>query len=386
MESFEVGIVGGGIHGVAAAFHLTQRGTKTVLFEKGYPASGPTGRSSAVCRAYYTNEFLAGVARDGIDILRRLPELSAGADAAFHETGALFLHGPEEVDAVASAVAGLGRVGVQAELLSVDDLRRRFPEFNVDDVACGVWEAAAGHADPAAATTGLYEAALATGHLTGRLRIEIVGIEPAREGVVVTTAAGASTRVDALLIAAGPWTAPLARLVGAELPLTVERHWVVTCGWGRATPIPFVYADVVGGYYAKPEGTDLFCLGPLSAEPEVDADDFDETVHAEEAERMLAPAARRIPGLEDADFRGGWASLYDVSPDWQPVLGAIAEGVYVDAGTSGHGFKLAPAWGAHVADLVTGGTVDPGLAQFSPDRFARGELVAAGFGDVRILG
>ena len=85
-------------------------------------------------------------------------------------------------------------------------------------------------------------------------------------------------------------------------------------------------------------------------------------------------------------MQGGWASLYDVSPDWQPVIGAIAPGIFVDAGTSGHGFKLAPALGAHVADLVMGRRVDPGLEAFSPARFETGHGLDAGFGEVRILG
>ena len=95
--------------------------------------------------------------------------------------------------------------------------------------------------------------------------------------------------------------------------------------------------------------------------------------------------ARRYPLMHDAQPRGGWASLYDVSPDWQPVIGEIADGVFVDAGTSGHGFKLAPALGRHVADLVLG-RPDPRIAQFDPRRFENGELLSAGYRDARILG
>jgi glycine/D-amino acid oxidase-like deaminating enzyme len=66
METFDVGIVGAGVHGASAAFHLASRGVKPVIFERWAPAAGPTGRSSAVCRAYYTNPFLARAARDSI--------------------------------------------------------------------------------------------------------------------------------------------------------------------------------------------------------------------------------------------------------------------------------------------------------------------------------
>jgi glycine/D-amino acid oxidase-like deaminating enzyme len=94
-----------------------------------------------------------------------------------------------------------------------------------------------------------------------------------------------------------------------------------------------------------------------------------------------------VPHLAASEFHGGWASLYDVSPDWQPVIGEVAPNVFVDAGTSGHGFKLAPALGKHVADLVVGSAdLDPGLAEFDPFRFERGSSLAAGYRDARILG
>lgn len=86
-------------------------------------------------------------------------------------------------------------------------------------------------------------------------------------------------------------------------------------------------------------------------------------------------------------MHSGWASLYDVSPDWQPVIGEVAPGIFVDAGTSGHGFKLAPALGGHVAALVAGDETDPSLGDFHPDRFGRQRsTLAAGYGEARILG
>ena len=101
---------------------------------------------------------------------------------------------------------------------------------------------------------------------------------------------------------------------------------------------------------------------------------------------MAALATRRIPRLKDAFSTGGWASLYDVSPDWMPVIGEVAPGVFVDAGTSGHGFKLGPALGADVAALVTGSEVDPGISEFAPARFSSGRTLAGGYGSARILG
>jgi glycine/D-amino acid oxidase-like deaminating enzyme len=272
-----------------------------------------------VCRAYYTNDFLARVAHEALELF------AGGAleDAAYQRTGALFLHGQEEAGDVPPVVDRLASIGTPLELLDKSALESRFPGFVLDDIALGVWEDDGGRADPVGTTTGLYRKALDQG-LTSRLRTTVTHIESSPEGVTVIAADGRPTTCERLLIAAGPWTAPLARQAGVDLPLTVERHWVVTCKWGSATPIPFVFADIPGGYYATPEGSNMFCLGPLSEEPNADPDHYDEGIHNDEVDRMLEPVARRVPALQGAEFVGGWASLYDVSPDWQPVIGEIA--------------------------------------------------------------
>ncbi len=173
--------------------------------------------------------------------------------------------------------------------------------------------------------------------------------------------------------------------MGIDLPLRVERHVVATFRWAGAEPAP-AHGDVAGGYYFRPEGEELFLAGPLAPEPQVDPEDFDQEIRPDEVERLAARVVRRVPRLSVSQVHGGWASLYDVSPDWQPVIGEIAPHVFVDAGTSGHGFKLAPALGRHLAELVLGEEIDPGLATFDPFRFERGAPLASGYGEARILG
>jgi glycine/D-amino acid oxidase-like deaminating enzyme len=165
----------------------------------------------------------------------------------------------------------------------------------------------------------------------------------------------------------------------------VERHVVATVHVGQAETVRIGHGDLVTGYYCRPEGADRYLMGWTHAAENVDPDRLDSTIHRDEELALVQAVARRFPALQDAQPRGGWASLYDVSPDWQPVIGEIAGGVFVDAGTSGHGFKLAPALGKKVAEMVMGNP-DPGLAQFHPRRFESGELLSAGYGDARILG
>ncbi len=384
MSTYAVGIVGAGVHGAAAAYHLATRGVPTVVVERTTPAGGPTGLSSGICRAYYTNDFLAGVARDAIEMFERFEQI-VGADAGHRRTGLYMLHPAGDEAAVRASVARLNEIGVETDLLEPDALHERLPGFDLMGVAIGAFERHAGYADPHATTEALIRAATDRGaELCAHTRVTRIEPTDSGGGVLVTDR---DDRLDCerVLLAAGPWTRPLAADLGVDLPLTVERHAVATFRWGPADPVPG-FADVPTGFYLRPEGEDLFLLGSLTPAPQVDPDDFRTTIAPDEVEHLARLLVARVPGLESAEVQGGWASLYDVSPDWQPVIGEIAPGIVVDAGTSGHGFKLAPALGAHVADLLTGEPVDPGLEAFSPARFRSGHDLDAGFGEVRILG
>ncbi len=381
----DLGIVGGGIHGASLAYHAARRGASTALFERRDPAGGPTGRSSAVCRAYYTNPFLAGVAQEGLDLLAGFEDLTNGRSCGFHQGGILVLHGADDEAQARTAVPSLVELGVAVEGVEPSALAALLPGAMLDDIAFGVWEADAGWADPVATTIGILERARELG-ADVRAHTTVQALEEIPGGWRLVAEDGRHAECRRVVLAAGPWTGPLAEQVGVRLPLTCERHIVATFAWGKATPFPFSIADVPHGYYAKPEGDELVCLGSLVSEPQVDPDDFAEEVADDESTALGAPFIRRLPGMDQIEPRRGWASLYDVSPDWMPVIGEIADGVYVDAGTSGHGFKLAPALTRYVADLVLDGDGDAGLEQFSPRRFDRGDGLAAGFGAARILG
>ena len=384
METFDVGIVGAGVHGASAAFHLASRGLSVVIIERGMPAGGPTGRSSAVCRAYYTNTFLAAAARDSIAMMERFHELT-GIDAGFRRTGMLFLHPPEDVDGVRSSAERLNELGIETALFDPDRFGREYPTFARDGIGVAALEHGAGYADPHATTDGLYRRAVELGAV-GRLGVRVVDVTSSDDGVTVAGDDGVSISCGRVLIAAGPWTAQLAKLVGVDLPLTIERHVVATFRWADAEPTP-AHGDLVGGYYFRPEGEDLYLVGPVHPGPQADPDAFDHEIREDEVRALAEAVVRRVPQLERSEVHGGWASLYDVSPDWQPVIGEVAPNVFVDAGTSGHGFKLAPALGMHVADLLSGSSdLDPRLAEFDPYRFTRGSALPAGYRDARILG
>ncbi|GLL02177.1 NAD(P)/FAD-dependent oxidoreductase [Dactylosporangium matsuzakiense] len=286
-----------------------------------------------------------------------------------------------------ATATGLADAGISHAVLTPADLAARFTGLDLEGTAVGVWEEHAGYADPH--RTALGYAAAAT-----RYGATLLEHTPVREitddGRTVRVVTGDGTRheVGRLLVAAGPWTGPLLAQIGVTLPLTAERH--VVAGLRHAPgdvpfAVPHVLIDIQHGYYSRPAGADRFLLGPLAPTAATDPDDFATAITTAEFDWLAARAAQRTPVRGRATADRSWASLYDVSPDWQPVTGPVSERVYVDAGTSGHGFKLAPVWGEHVARLLLG-EPDPRLDQFSPGRFAAGARLASGYGAARILG
>jgi glycine/D-amino acid oxidase-like deaminating enzyme len=292
------------------------------------------------------------------------------------------LHGADEAADVERTAHALQAAGVDVELLSPGDLVVRYPEIDVTSVAVAVWEPGAGYADPVLTTTSYFDAARGLG-VEVRIKTSVVAVTPGSP-VVIETSSGKVT-ADRVLVAAGPWTRHLAATFGVELPIHAERHIVASLRCGSASP-PYILADTVTGWYGKPDLGGHYLVGGLTAEPAVDADDVSERVTDDELLRYTGMFVGRFTELEDVtSLAGGWAGVYDVSPDWQPLIGVVAPNVIVDCGSSGHGFKLAPVLGALIADLVAGDDVTQ-LAEFHPQRFVAGQALAAGFGDSRILG
>src|ERR1700730_3983869 len=202
----EVGIIGAGIHGASVAFHLASRGVKSIVFEQFAPAGGPTGRSSAICRAYYTNRYLGRIARASLDMFRMFGELTSARECGYRQTGILYLHPDTDVVALDEAARYMNSIGTSIEILRPDGVRREFPLIDIEGVGIAGWEPDAGYADPVATTAGLLARACELG-AKQRLYTRVTVLEPRRGGGArVTLDSGETAECERLLIAAGQWT------------------------------------------------------------------------------------------------------------------------------------------------------------------------------------
>ncbi len=381
---YDVVVVGAGITGASTAYHLARQGVATALVERNHPASGPTGRSSALTHAFYLLPELSRLAARGTDLLRNLADLTGGT-SDYEEVGMLWAVGPDDASEWSQAVARIRREGAEIEALSVEQLADLAPEFELEGVAMGVWEPTGGYADPSSSTQSLVDAArrdgaqVLTNTAVRRLLVEgerVVGVE---------TEHGERVEADAVVVAAGPWTKPLIGQVGVDLPLFIERHGIAVVDVpGRARAVlPFSWCDDTTSHYARPEGDSLILVGTwagggtghrnageeLRPDALTDPDRYDEHVDQDESSWILGHMAERVPAVSKLGLRRGYAGLYDMSPDDLPIIDRVpgAEGLHVAAGTSGHGFKLGPAVGEELARLVTTGASEL-LEPFRLDR------------------
>ncbi len=389
-ESAEAVVIGGGSTGASIAFHLAERGVRgVVLLEKGALASGPTGRSTAIVRQHYSNEVTADMALTSLRVFQQWGD-RVGGTCGFVRTG--FLVGAREAErrALEGNVALQQGVGIDVRLVAPDELRRLEPGLFTEDLVAAAWEPEAGYCDPVSTTTSFAAAAQGRGAriVQGRA-VTGIRLEGGRVTGVLTPAGPIATRV--VVNAAGAWAGRLAAPLGVELPIEPSRHPVCAFrrppDFGRA---PMVYADFAHQFYMRPETGDLCLVGsidPRDAAHLADPDRYEEGVNFETISDFAGRVSRRYPALERAFSRGGWAGIYDVTPDWHPVLDAIEEvpGLFVAAGFSGHGFKLCPAVGALMAGLVVDGRRDDRLDFFRADRFRTGRLIRGRY-DYSIVG
>ena len=161
------------------------------------------------------------------------------------------------------------------------------------------------------------------------------------------------------MIAAGPWAGPVGRLAGLDLPVTPSRESILTLRPTlRLSPTHPVTGDLLNEVYLRPEtGASSWSATPGTPSSRGDPDHYEDRPSAEHTTEVLTRLTRLMPGIASAAITGGWSGMYEVSPDWNPIMAHAAgvTGLHYAVGFSGHGFKLSPVVGILMAEQVLDG-------------------------------
>lgn len=378
-QLFDVIIIGGGIMGCSTAFQLAQRGVKVALLEKGAIGAGPTGKSSAIIRQHYSNELTARMAYHSLHVFQNFAEV-VGGECGFTQCGFLIVVAEADKAGLEANVAMQQKIGIETRLVEPNEIKKLMPGLNAENLY-GAYEPQSGYADPYLTVTSYAQAARRLG-ATIHQETQVTGIRMA-EGKVqgVETDKGAFD-APVVLNCTGAWGAQVAKLADVTVPIDACRVQVSLFRRppGEEARHPVV-ADFERAIYFRPETGDLTLVGlidPQEAAAIVNPDRFSENVSdafvLESGERLVLG----YPAMERSESVGGYASLYAITPDWHPIVDELpaGSGFYVCSGFSGHGFKLGPAVGQMLADLVMG-VAEPEfeVAMFRNGRFASNQAV-----------
>jgi sarcosine oxidase subunit beta len=344
-------VIGGGALGAAAAFHLRRLGVdEVVLLERDALASGSTSKAAGGIRTQFADELNIRIA------LRSLDEFEAMADEiSLRQDGYLFLLDREEdVSVFRDALALQQSLGVPSRELTPEEALSLLPQLSLEGVLAATYCSRDGYATPEAVVRWY---ATASGAVI-RQGCAATGIE-VRDGRVVAVETGdGRIATDTVVCCAGVWSNEVAALAGVELPVTGEARtmWFTPADGGLPERVPLTI-DFSTGFYFHREGPGLAFGG-----------------RERTLEQLAELAMRRLPVLADLPVQSSWWGWYDVSPDWNALVGEsrdVSRFLYA-TGFSGHGFQQAPAVGEHIAELVVGRPPTLDLSAFSVERFAAG--------------
>jgi len=367
-------VVGGGIVGANIAFQLASRGVGDVLLvDAGGPGAGMTGRSFRQVRTHYSNEVTTRLAHRGIEILRDWSDHVGVGESGYEPVGYLLAVADDQAAGCAANVTLGGSLGVRTELVPADRLREIEPLLATDGLACGAWEPDSGLFDPVKATlSAMVAAQLAGARTLFGTAVRALRVAGGRVSGVVT--ADGDIGAGTVVLAVGPWAPPL--LAGAGIDLGIAMH-TLELSVLRLPPgqpgLTTALTHAPSGLVARC-GTGPFSVGVAYPAQSAQPGNPEDAIVADDAEPRLRRAlATALPGVAAAEVVSTIAGVYDVSPDWHPMLGPWPglDGLYLAVGFSGHGLKLAPAVGEAVADELTGRQPAIEITQLRPSATPR---------------
>ncbi|MEI6001820.1 FAD-binding oxidoreductase [Paraburkholderia bengalensis] len=390
MSHYDFVVIGAGVIGASVAHHLAALGAKSVLvLERGTIGAGTTSQSSGLLRTHYSVRQNVELARSSWWAFNNFAEYVGDDEAScgLVKCGYMIC-APEgdKLDPLRASLDAQRDMGIEVQLLGRDEARERLPIASFDDTALIGYEPEAGFADAYLVATSFARSARRRGVKIIEGATVTGVIREGRRVVGVETSAG-NFSCGTLISTQNIWTPELAGWIGVPLPVKPERHTVLAleCDEGAYTFKMPAFKDLGSPgmlYFRSYGGSQMLVsegvVGETLNAPETEQGDISLDYVAE----VGAQVAERFPAYETAGLASSWTGVYDVTPDWNPVLGKVGdvEGLVVGFGFSGHGFKLSPGIGKLLAQHALGQPTDVSLAPYALDRFSTGALLVGKYG------
>ncbi|MHB1708015.1 MAG: NAD(P)/FAD-dependent oxidoreductase [Thermoplasmataceae archaeon] len=394
LSSTEYVVVGSGSTGSSIAYNLARMGKRVTVVERNGVASGNTGKSSALVRTHYSNKIIASMSLFSLKVFKDFNKIGY---SGYTKTGTFFPFGQKYASIAMKNSEMLRALGIDEQEVSRESIRKFYPDANLDGYDFVAYEPDSGYADPVSTSNAFMDKARELG-ATLILKKKATCVESSSNGTFLYLEDGSVIRASKIILATNVWTNDLLSQSGVSrsklLPITASLHHVIYLRrpeeYRGIRPTLF---DPPSLAYYKMEGTSVTAIGSL--DPKIDNTpvdihgDLPEGASDEYLEDYLQRITSRLPAMGKAGVISTITGIYDMTPDGQAIIDSLSsmglDSVYVCAGLSGHGFKLSPAYGKIVSEMVT--DTDPEKAMFdwrpfSKERFASGKLIKSLYSEV----
>ena len=379
---YDIIIIGGGLMGSATAYHLmADDRLKVAVVEKDPTyAQASTPLSIGNVRTQFNLKENVQISQYAYEFMEKFEETMAVDDVrphiAWRREGNLFLVAvPNKAQAEQDLAMQQG-LGCNVHWWTQDELARRLPQLNLDNIVGATYGPDEGTMDPYGVLMGYKSKARSLG--AEYITDEVTEIATAQGAVTgVKLASGNALTAKVVLNCAGPWAAEIARTAGVKIPvIPVKRQVFAVDPQHKQESLPRLTVHPSGLYIARETGGQLFVSKTMAEDPV----GFEFTWDQNRFMEVIWPElAEFIPQLETLKLIRGWAGLYAVNTlDANAILGEWPElkGFYLANGFSGHGFQQAAAVGRHLAELITGTEPSMDLAVFGTERILANEPIS----------
>ena len=376
--SYDVVIIGGGVHGLATAYYLARNHgiTNVAVIEKSYIGSGGSGRNTAIVRSNYLTREGSVFYDRSVKLYERLAD-ELNFNVMFEQRGHMTLaHNDSSLRTMQWRAEVNKLAGIDSDVIGTRDIKRLAPAIDVSDrprypILGALWHPPGGIVRHDAVVWGYARAADRLGvHIHQQTEVTAIDVAGGSVTGVVTT--GGRISAPVVVNCTAGWSTLVSNLAGVRLPITTRPLQAAV-----TEPVqPILNPVVVSGslhVYLSQTARGEFVFG-ASVDP---FSGYSTRGSLEFAEGLAGHVLELMPALSHVRMVRQWSGLCDMTPDFGPIIGITpVAGFYVDVGWGTYGFKAAPVAGEQTAQLIATGVVPELIAPFSLGRFARGDLTA----------
>jgi sarcosine oxidase subunit beta len=377
-SSYDVVIIGGGVHGLATAYYLARNhGINNVaILEKSYIGSGGSGRNTTIIRSNYLTTEGSRFYDRSVKLYERLAA-DLNFNVMFEQRGHMTLAHTDSSLRTMRWRAEVNKLeGIDSDVIDPDEIKKLAPFLDVSDhprypILGALWHPPGGVVRHDAVVWGYARAAAALDvHI--HQETELLGIDIESGKVVgVQTSRGPISTPTVINCTAG-WASLTSAMAGVTLPITTRPLQAAVTEPVKHFLHPVIVSGSLHTYVSQMARGELVfgaSVDPFASYSTMGSLEF--------ATGLASHVVELMPAISNMRLLRQWAGLCDMTPDFGPIIGPTpVEGFYVDVGWGTYGFKAGPVAGESVADMIANGRPGRLIETFGLDRFEKGTLTA----------